>query len=263
MASENHFPHDTDEPAGAAACPGTRKPRTDGVQARERILLAALRLFADKGYASASVRDIAHAADANVAAIGYYFGDKAGLYRAALYEPVHGQADCAAPFDAPDIPLKTALTRYMRACLRPLGQGEAALLSVRLRMREAFEATGMLDEERALRVQMHRRLVALLARQLGAPAPDTELDALACAIFALVAYPYYGREQIRRAAPALVDAPDALDAWSARLAGYAVALVAAEARRRRANARRAARRTFDTTSDTTSATTSARTERPT
>ena len=259
MASEKHFPHDTDEPAGAAACPGTRKPRTDGVQARERILLAALRLFADKGYASASVRDIAHAADANIAAIGYYFGDKAGLYRAALYEPVHGQPDAAPPFDTPDVALKTALARYMRACLRPLGQGEAALLSVRLRMREAFEATGMLDDERALRVQMHRRLVALLARQLGVAAPDRELDALACAIFALVAYPYYGREQIRRAAPDLVDAPGALDAWTARLADYAAALVAAEGRRRRAGARRATRPASDTTSDTTHAST----ERPT
>jgi len=227
----------------------------DGVQARERILLAALRLFADKGYASTSVRDIAQAADANIAAIGYYFGDKAGLYRAALYEPVHGQPDAGPPFDAPDTALKTALTRYMRACLRPLGQGEATLLSVRLRMREAFEATGMLDEERALRVQMHRRLVALLARQLGVAAPDRELDALACAIFALVAYPYYGREQIRRAAPDLVDAPDAVDAWTARLADYAAALVAAERRRRGADARRAARPNFDTTS--------ASTERPT
>ena len=258
MAGENNFPHDTDEPPGAAACPGARKPRADGVQARERILLAALRLFADKGYASTSVRDIAQAADANVAAIGYYFGDKAGLYRAALYEPVHGQADGTPQFDAPGLTIRTALTRYMRACLRPLGQGEAVLLSVRLRMRETVESTGMLEDERVLRVQMHRRLVALLARDLGV-APGLELDALACAIFALVAYPYYGREQIRRAAPALVDAPDALDAWTARLAGYAAALVAAERHRRRAAARRATRQP----SDTTSATTSVKTERPT
>jgi len=258
MAGENNFPHDTDEPPGAAACPGARKPRADGVQARERILLAALRLFADKGYASTSVRDIAQAADANVAAIGYYFGDKAGLYRAALYEPVHGQADGTPQFDAPGLTIRAALTRYMRACLRPLGQGEAVLLSVRLRMRETFESTGMLEDERVLRVQMHRRLVALLARDLGV-APGLELDALACAIFALVAYPYYGREQIRRAAPALVDAPDALDAWTARLAGYAAALVAAERRRRQAAARRATRQPSDTTSSTTSVTT----ERPT
>lgn len=221
--------------------PATRKPRMDGVQARERILLAALRLFADKGYARASVRDIARAAGANVAAIGYYFGDKPGLYRAALYEPMHGGADDLTPFDAPGLTLHDALSRYMRACLAPLDQGEATVLSVRLRLRETFEPTGMLDEERTLRAQLHRRLVAVLARRLGAAAPDGDLDALACAIFALVAYPYYGREQIRRVAPDLVDAPDAPAAWAARLAAYALALVAAErARRRRVSSRTSA-----------------------
>ena len=47
--------------------------------ARERLMLAALKLFAQQGYAKTSVRAIAAEANANVAAISYYFGDKAAL----------------------------------------------------------------------------------------------------------------------------------------------------------------------------------------
>ena len=212
--------------------PTGRKTRADGVQARERILGAALRLFVDKGLAQASVRDIARAAGVNVAAIAYYFGDKAGLYRAALYEPLQGAADAPDPFDAPGLALADALALYMRTCLRPLGQGETALLSVRLRFRERYEPTGMLDEETTSRARMHARLAALLQRHLGLARPDPELQALAFAIFGLVAYPYFTRDKIQAAEPSLFDAPGAVEAWSARLAGYAGALVAFEAARR-------------------------------
>jgi AcrR family transcriptional regulator len=227
MAAGNQLSPDT------ASAP--RKLRADGAQARERILLCALRLFVARGYASTPVRDIAQEAGVNIAAIAYYFGDKAGLYRAALYEPMEGDGADAAldgPFDAPDLTLHGALARYLRRCLLPLAQGEASLLSVRLRFREAVEPTGMLDGERASRDELHRRLLALLARHAGLVAPDTELEALAFSIFALVAYPYFGRDRICAACPILFDAPDALAAWVARLTDYAQAMADADARRR-------------------------------
>lgn len=48
-------------------------------QTRERILNAAERLFAEHGLEGVSTRDITTAAGANVGAINYYFGSKAGL----------------------------------------------------------------------------------------------------------------------------------------------------------------------------------------
>lgn len=51
-----------------------------GEQARRRLLLAALEKIGEKGYESASVREIADAAGQNVAAIAYYFGNKENLY---------------------------------------------------------------------------------------------------------------------------------------------------------------------------------------
>jgi AcrR family transcriptional regulator len=50
-------------------------------ESRDRLLGAAEQLFADRGYAAASVRGITTAAGCNVAAVNYYFGGKDRLYR--------------------------------------------------------------------------------------------------------------------------------------------------------------------------------------
>ena len=51
---------------------------------RERILKAAERLFAERGYEATSVRAIVGKARVNQAAINYHFAGKDGLYREVL-----------------------------------------------------------------------------------------------------------------------------------------------------------------------------------
>ena len=53
-------------------------------ETRARLLHAAARLFAERGYARVTVRDICKKARANVAAVNYHFGGKDGLYRAVM-----------------------------------------------------------------------------------------------------------------------------------------------------------------------------------
>lgn len=62
-----------------------------GRDARGRLLDAAVKGFSSKGYEGASLREIAHAADENVAMIKYYFGDKDRLWRASMDLFVAGQ----------------------------------------------------------------------------------------------------------------------------------------------------------------------------
>jgi AcrR family transcriptional regulator len=56
----------------------------DDRQTRERLLDAASTLFAATGFHGATVRDIARAAGANVAAANYHFGSKEALYLEVL-----------------------------------------------------------------------------------------------------------------------------------------------------------------------------------
>ena len=57
---------------------------TERDDARSRLIEAAIELFADKGYEGTSVRDLATAAGANVAAVSYHFGSKDALYTETL-----------------------------------------------------------------------------------------------------------------------------------------------------------------------------------
>jgi len=53
----------------------------DSAHTRERLLDASERLFAERGFRSASVRDITREASCNIAAVNYHFGGKVNLYR--------------------------------------------------------------------------------------------------------------------------------------------------------------------------------------
>lgn len=55
-------------------------------KARELLLQAAIRLFAESGFDGVTVRDIAQKAGVNFSMISYHFGGKEGLYRACIEE---------------------------------------------------------------------------------------------------------------------------------------------------------------------------------
>lgn len=59
-------------------------PDASEASARERILLAALQVFAEHGFDGARTRDIAERAGANLGLIQYYFEGKEQLWRAAV-----------------------------------------------------------------------------------------------------------------------------------------------------------------------------------
>jgi AcrR family transcriptional regulator len=63
---------------------GRRRVRAPEGPARERILAAALEVFAERGFDGARTRDIAERAGANLGLLAYYFDGKESLWRAAV-----------------------------------------------------------------------------------------------------------------------------------------------------------------------------------
>jgi AcrR family transcriptional regulator len=65
----------------------TRRPLAESIGGgRERLLEAAVRLFAANGYAATSVRDIVRAAGVTAPALYHHFGNKEGLFLAIVGE---------------------------------------------------------------------------------------------------------------------------------------------------------------------------------
>ena len=61
-------------------------PRPSSQERRQRILHTASRLFAERGYAGASLRDIAREAGCSLTLLDHHFGDKAHLLQAVVKE---------------------------------------------------------------------------------------------------------------------------------------------------------------------------------
>jgi AcrR family transcriptional regulator len=65
-------------------------------ETRERLIESAARLFAERGFAKVTVREICKAAHANVAAVNYHFGGKTGLYEEIVQSAIrtmHGTTE--------------------------------------------------------------------------------------------------------------------------------------------------------------------------
>ena len=218
------------DPTPSAAEP--RKQRSDGAEARLLLLHAALRLFAEKGFAKTSTREIALAAGANLAAIRYYFGDKAGLYRAAFTEPMGRAQDHLTTLDQPDLSLRQSLHGFMASFLAPMKQGELVQQCTRLHFREMLEPTGVWAEEIDNGIKpAHAALVALLGRHLGLKKADDRLHRLAFSITGLAVQLFVTRDIVQAIRPRLLD-PQGIDAWCDQMVNYAEAMVNIEAAQR-------------------------------
>ncbi|WP_377701770.1 CerR family C-terminal domain-containing protein [Pseudoduganella sp. UC29_71] len=207
----------------------TKKSRADGEQSRERLLAAAMRLFAEQGYSRASTREIALAAGVNVAAISYYFGDKAGLYKAAFTAMSPAPADNIAMFDQPHFTLRESLQGFFRQMLAPLLEGDMMELCMRLWFREMLEPTGIWANEIENGIRPEQDAFSrVLARHLGQPAPDDETHRLAFSIASMALMLMMAGDVVKTIRPQLMAGPEAIATWTERLCDYATALIEAE-----------------------------------
>jgi AcrR family transcriptional regulator len=226
-------PITTAHPGTGHPAPETRKQRSDGAEARAHLLLSALQLFAEKGFSKTSTREIAHAAGANIAAISYYFGDKAGLYRAVFTEPLGKPCDDIARYLPAHLTLRQSLEGFVAGFLEPLKQGDLAQQFTRLHFREMLEPTGLWAEQVDSTIKpAHAALVEVLARHLGVTEPDDDVHRLAFSITGLAMQMFITRDVIDAVRPQLMDSPEAIDLWASRLADFAEAMVAVDLARR-------------------------------
>ncbi len=140
----------------------------DGV--REKILDAAGRVFAERGYKSATIRQICQAAEVNVAAVNYYFGDKEQLYLETVKQ---AHRRLSAQFPLPPWPAEASpelkLNGFVRAMLARMIGGKATPWEQQLMLREVLHPTNACRE---LVEEYFRPQLELLLSILGELLPD-------------------------------------------------------------------------------------------
>lgn len=101
---------------------------------RERIMKAAERLFAERGYDGTSIRAIVARAHVNQAAINYHFEGKDGLYREVLRAAFRGLTEDQLTHagEANQMSREEALAAFVRRQLRPLLARDEASRHIRI-----------------------------------------------------------------------------------------------------------------------------------
>jgi TetR/AcrR family transcriptional regulator, regulator of cefoperazone and chloramphenicol sensitivity len=207
-----------------------------GVLAREQLISNATRIFAAKGYAAATTREICDAAGANIAAIHYYFGDKEGLYRAALLQPIKEMTAAFGRFDDPSLSFDQAMRMFLGPFIAP-SAGDLDRDVMRIHLREMMEPSEVFREITAQTiVPAHKLLAGTIARHCGLAEPDADVHQLAFAMVAMAHDYCMSREFMKMLAPDVLDRPCAMERILDRLVGYSRALLDYEIERRRADA---------------------------
>ena len=144
------------------------------LETRERLLSAASRLFAERGFAKVTVRDICRRARANVAAVNYHFHGKAGLYEEVLrsaIQTMRGTTEEAQRAGA-GRPPAAQLEAFVAIFLQRVVEGRNSWIH-QLMMHELSDPTPALDlvVDQVLRPRM-AYLTAIIASLIGCAEDD-------------------------------------------------------------------------------------------
>lgn len=193
-----------------AAPPPAESNRGD--RARERLIDAAMEIFSERNLEGARTREIAAAAEQNVASISYYFGSKEGLYH-AVFERIASdlrQTMGAQIKEIEQLHAAHAITRplavsLLKRLMRTLyihvrtkdSQGNGGV--GRLIVREQIAPTPAFDivYERAIRV-VHETTAILVAAYLEADPKDPIIIIRTHALLGQLLVFVTARETIRR-----------------------------------------------------------------
>ncbi len=149
--------------------------RKDGIEKRRRILASACQVFAEKGYHAASVADICRRAGANVAAVNYYFGNKAFLYAEAWQEayekrvgPVFAEADDVVP--------EEQLRLFIHSLIRNFTEQGSRGEFTRLYLMELANPTGLISNLWHKLIEPRRQvLLKIISKIMGAAESDEKV----------------------------------------------------------------------------------------
>lgn len=151
-------------------------------QTRTAILRAAERLYAERGFADVTLRDIVAEADVNLAAVNYHFGSKDELIaelfvtrslatnRERLNELKQVEADGGGRADVETV-LRALVGPTLRGCLGPDKQRSDA---ARFMIRASVEAVPPIRKIRNREIDHLRKFAAAMRRSLPA-LPEVEI----------------------------------------------------------------------------------------
>ena len=166
--------------------------------ARTRLLSEAGPVFARLGYDRSTLREICRAANVNVASVGYYFGDKMGLYRAVVQQIRDArERRFPTPHNTSQADPTETLTRLIHTMLSRMVQGDESGWETQLLMREMDRPTVVFQElVNDFFRPLFQQLQSTLDRIIDGPVEKHVLEQLSLSIVGQCLYYRIGRDVV-------------------------------------------------------------------
>jgi TetR/AcrR family transcriptional regulator, regulator of cefoperazone and chloramphenicol sensitivity len=207
---------------------------------RDRIVEAAGQIFADRGFEATTVRDICHAAGANIAAVNYYFGDKQRLYIEAVLRANRWRMEQAVlPNWSADTPPETKLTDFIATFIRRVRTGPKDAWQHRLMMREMMRPDAACAEvvRESIRPQFEL-LLQILRSMRPAATSDDELHLTAFSIVGQCLFYHFADPVVQHLVDGVEYADYSIDKLARHIAQFSLAALQREAASTQAGALR-------------------------
>ena len=192
---------------------------------RQKLIDSAGPIFAEKGYYSATVREICNRAGANVAAVNYHFSDKLGLYaevlaqckRAAHVDQMHAALDqSGSPEDI--------LRNVIRARVQGLRKGAMQSWQLRIFAHELAEPTPAMSRLiNNVSRPIYQRLLDLIAKIIGLPPHHIKTKLCAHSAMGQILFYVFAGPMLEQFSPELKMTDEMLEKIADHIADFSLA----------------------------------------
>lgn len=193
---------------------------------RQQLLEAAAAVFAQRGFDSATVREICERAGANVASVNYHFGDKETLYAEVLKYALHRANEKFPPGRGlkPGATVEERLRAFVHSFLLRIFEEGPQAWHGKLMMREMVKPTAALDALVEAEIRpMAERLQRIIREILGRKASAAEIRLSAMSVVSQILFYHHCRPVITRIFPDAKFGPRDLERLADHITEFSLA----------------------------------------
>lgn len=173
------------------------------LETRRRLLDSAGEVFAEKGFARATIREICKNARTNIAAVNYHFGDKQKLYLAVFADcRMVGENDRPVPAG---MPAEAQLREFIRQFLKHLLDSGRPSWFARLLAREMTEPSGALDSFVEEHVRPNQIALQEIVHEILGDLPPRVIAKCTVSVIAQMLHYHFARPVLKRLSPIYAD----------------------------------------------------------
>ena len=169
---------------------------------RQRLLEAAGEIFAEKGFRSATVREICDHAGANIAAVNYHFRDKEGLYTEVLrfsHRCMSMKPAEEAMADLAGLPPREKLLAFIRLFLQHILKEGRPAWHGKLMVREMIDPTHALDRIVEEEIRPRSLMLRHILQEVAGPGlAEEQIILCVISVIAQMVFYHHAREVIQR-----------------------------------------------------------------